>query len=120
MKQCPFCGAEIAENAAQISPYAIRVSMETEEFGTRYYETFTLPAGEYPALRVNIGEAKGKNWWCVVFPSLCTAATGTAVEECAEAGGFDDSESSLITGGENHYKLRFKALEWIQDFLDIF
>lgn len=111
---------EIADHAAQISTYPISVSLGTERFETRYYDTFTLPAGEYPALRVKIGEAKGKNWWCVVFPSLCTAATGTAVEECAAVGGFDDAESKLIIGGEEHYKLRFKALEWIEHLLKIF
>ncbi len=111
---------EIANYAAQISSYDIRVSLGTEEFETRYYDSFTLPAGQYPALRVNIGNAQGKNWWCVVFPSLCTAATGTAVEECASVGGFDEAETSLITGGQEKYKLRFKTLEWMRKLRNIF
>lgn len=99
------------------SDYAVSVSVGNETFGTREYETFSLPAGEYPALRVKIGAAQGKNWWCVVFPSLCKAATSDAAKQCAEVGGYDDAESSLITGGEKKYTLRFKTLEWL---LEIF
>ncbi len=95
------------------SSYAVSVSVGTELFGTRDYETFSLPAGEYPSLRVKIGAAQGKNWWCVVFPSLCKAATSDAAKQCAEVGGYDDAESSLITGGEEKYTLRFKTLEWL-------
>lgn len=97
------------------SAYAVRVSLGTEEFDTRYYETFTLPAGKYPALRVHIGAAEGKNWWCVVFPSLCMAATTDAVEEYAAVGGFDETETDFITGGEDKYEFRFKTLEWLQE-----
>lgn len=97
------------------SDYGVTVSLGVEQFDTREYDTFTLPAGSYPALRVNIGSAEGQNWWCVVFPSLCTAATSEAVEECAEVGGYEKAESTLITGGEKKYTLRFKALEWLKE-----
>ena len=110
----------IAQAAAAVSPYEIRVSLGTERFDTRDYDTFTLPAGKYPALRVNIGAAEGKNWWCVVFPSLCTAATSDELEDCAQVGGFNDEETDLITGGEESYTFRFKALEWLQDLFGWF
>lgn len=97
------------------SAYDVRVSLGMEDFDTRCYESFTLPAGRYPALRVRIGAAEGKNWWCVVFPSLCLAATTDAVEEYAAVGGFDEMETEFITGGEEKYELRFKTLEWLQD-----
>ena len=106
--------------AQKVSPYDISVSLKEEAFDTRRYDTFTLPAGTYPSLRVQIGEARGHNWWCVVFPSLCTAATCSGVEEYAQAGGFDETETRLITGGEETYCFRFKTLEWIQAFLDLF
>ena len=99
------------------SDYSASVSVGKEQFGTREYETFSLPAGEYPALRVKTGAAQGKNWWCVVFLSLCKAATSDVVKECAEVGGYDDAESTLITGGEKKYTLRFMTPEWL---LDIF
>lgn len=111
---------QIARSAAQVSPYEIKVSLATERFPTRNYETFSLPAGEYPALRVQIGSAQGENWWCVVFPSLCTAATSDAVEQCAQVGGFEKTESDFISGGEDEYKLRFKTLEWLQKLRKIF
>ena len=112
---------DIIRGAAQrVSPYEISVSLKEEKFDTRKYDTFTLPAGIYPSLRVQIGEARGYNWWCVVFPSLCTAATCSGVEEYAQAGGFDEAETRLITGGEETYTCRFRTLEWIQAFLDLF
>ena len=51
------------------------VTLQEEVFDTRYYDTFTLPSGVYEALRITIGEGEGKNWWCVVFPTLCIPAT---------------------------------------------
>lgn len=110
---------EIARAAQMVldgenSGYGVRVRLGTEAFETRRYDTFTLPAGDYPSLRVEIGAAQGHNWWCVVFPSLCMAATSDAVRECAEVGGYDRTEVALVTGGEQTYTVRFKTLEWLQ------
>ena len=109
---------EIREAAQKETAYDVQVRLGTEQFETRYYDTFTLPAGEYPALRVNLGKAQGHNWWCVVFPSLCTAATSDALERTAAVGGFDSRETELIEGGEEAYELRFKSFEWLQALLD--
>ena len=109
---------EIREAAQKETVYDVQVRLGTEQFETRYYDTFTLPAGEYPALRVNLGKAQGHNWWCVVFPSLCTAATSDALERTAAVGGFDSGETELIEGGEEAYELRFKSFEWLQALLD--
>lgn len=51
--------------------YQVSVSLDNQKFPTKSYGGFTLPAGEYEALRVVIGEGKGQNWWCVMFPPLC-------------------------------------------------
>jgi stage II sporulation protein R len=96
--------SELSEKAEDFlrqegSAYSVEALLTVESFSTRHYDSFSLPAGTYPALRVNIGAAAGKNWWCVVFPSLCTAATGEAMEEAAQAGGYSDGEYRLITGG---------------------
>ena len=109
---------EIRAAAQKETAYDVQVRLGTEQFETRYYDTFTLPAGEYPALRVNLGKAQGHNWWCVVFPSLCTAATSDALERTAAVGGFDSGETELIEGGEEAYELRFKSFEWLQALLD--
>lgn len=55
----------------------VTVELCRDYFSTRVYEDFTLPAGEYDALRIIIGEGEGKNWWCVLFPSLCVPASGS-------------------------------------------
>lgn len=57
--------------------YSYTVTCEIVEtyFTTRKYENYTLPAGNYTAVRFLIGEGKGKNWWCVMFPPLCIPAS---------------------------------------------
>ena len=86
------------------------VTLALEEFNTRVYDTFTLPAGLYDALRITIGEGDGKNWWCVVFPSLCLPATAEGFEETASCAGFSDSLTATLEGEED-YEIRF----WILD-----
>ena len=112
--------SEIEAAAEAVSEHEISVSLREENFDTRYYDTFTLPAGNYTALRVNIGAAEGKNWWCVVFPSLCTAASADSLEKCAQTAGFDEGQTDLVVGGEERYVLRFKTLQWIKNLFDFF
>lgn len=93
--------------------YSVELELAETEFPTREYDGFSLPAGEYLALRVLIGEAAGKNWWCVVFPPLCTAAASD-VAVTALAAGFSENEVNLITEEEG-YVLKFKTIElWQQ------
>ena len=104
---------EIAEAAQRVlagSGYDVTVSLAS----------FSLPAGTYPSLRVQIGKAAGKNWWCVVFPTLCTAATSDEAELQAAAGGFDEDEAAWITEEQPEYCLRFKTLEWLQKLKELF
>ena len=68
--------AEIEEVANQVlaengSDHIAKVKLGLQEFGKRIYETFSLPSGVYKSLQIEIGEAEGKNWWCVVYPPLC-------------------------------------------------
>lgn len=83
-----------------------QVSLTEETFPTRDYDTFSLPAGVYKALRVVIGEGEGKNWWCVVFPQLCMAGEDF-VETASVAGLSPDLTGTL----EGEYELRFWLLE---------
>lgn len=100
--------------AAEGCDLPVRVSLEEQRFGTRTYDTFTLPAGTYRALCVRIGAAQGHNWWCVVFPTLCAAASGEETARIAAAGGFDADETELVTDADG-YVLRFKLLEWLDE-----
>lgn len=91
----------------------VAVSLGPEEFPTRIYESFALPAGQYMSLRVTIGKGAGHNWWCVVFPSICFAATASDLESAAVSAGFTDEEVRLITE-EGGYVLKFKCMEWVE------
>ena len=91
----------------------VEISLGEESFPTRFYATFALPAGRYTALRVRLGRAEGHNWWCVCFPSLCSAACVEELDGVAAGAGFSDAELRLITGREP-YAIRFKVLEWLE------
>lgn len=85
----------------------VAVSLTEEAFPTREYDTFSLPAGVYKALRVVIGEGEGKNWWCVVFPQLCMGTEAEFVETASVAG----LDRELTGTLEGDYELRFWLLE---------
>ena len=58
-------------------PYTAVCEVCEDEFPTRVYADFTLPSGRYDALRVTLGEGKGRNWWCVLYPSVCIGAASS-------------------------------------------
>lgn len=93
-------------------PYPVTASLEQDVwFPTKEYTDFALPAGNYTALRVVIGEGGGRNWWCVVFPPLCLGSVTETTTETALNGGFSGDEVSLITGESEGYVVKFKAIE---------
>ena len=80
--------------------------VEEKYFDTRVYDEFTLPAGYYPSLVIELGKAEGKNWWCVVFPTVCIPA--------ASKGDLSDSvnaESANMAKQGSRYIMRFKTVE---------
>ena len=86
----------------------VSVTLTEEDYPTRDYETFSLPAGRYLSLRVLIGEAEGQNWWCVLYPPLC-------LDTATEGENLTDAEWGLLTeNGGGHYQVKFKVLEWIK------
>lgn len=85
-----------------------RVELGRETYPTREYETFSLPAGVYTSLRITLGAGSGRNWWCVVYPPLCTSG----VETAQEAAVLSDDDVKLITEDGEGYVLRFRLLEW--------
>jgi len=96
---------------------SVVVTVEDQWFPTRHYSTFSLPAGHYRALRVVIGEGRGQNWWCVVFPPLCLASVTEEVVDAAAEAGLSEEQVSLITGQDGQYVLKFKFIEWWQQFI---
>ena len=89
--------------------YPVRVELTTSYFPTREYTDFSLPAGYYRALKVEIGAAEGHNWWCVVYPPLCSVGV---VETEPASLGLTPEEMSLITQEDSEYVLRFQCAEW--------
>lgn len=96
--------------------YDINIKIGNFEFPTKNYGDISLPAGYYDALRIEIGEAKGKNWWCVMFPSLCfiDISSGIVPDESKEdlQNVLSDEEYSIISNNSNYnIKFKFKLLE---------
>lgn len=92
------------------------VTLDRELFGVRYYDGFTLPGGYYEALRVTIGEGEGKNWWCVVYPQLCTPAA--ASDAVPAMGQLSEEDAALLEDGETRF--RFRCLELLENLLAYF
>ena len=93
----------------------VKVTVTKERFPIRRYGTVIFPAGEYHALRVDIGAAEGHNWWCAIYPELCY---NTEEEFELSGKGKKDLESALSEEEQKdlagkRIKLRFKLLEWI-------
>ena len=97
----------------------INISIGNFPFPTKSYGDISLPAGYYDALKVEIGEAKGKNWWCVMFPSLCfvDVSNGIVPEESKEElqSTLLDEEYKLISSQDSEYKFKFKIVELFEN-----
>ncbi len=97
----------LLENGAD---YGATAEVGTAYFETRVYENFTLPAGEYKSLIIRLGEAKGKNWWCVVFPAVCLPTA-----EKRELSDSANEKAAAVAENANKYVVRFKTVEMYED-----
>ena len=96
--------------------YNVTINIGNFEFPTKYYGDISLPAGYYDALKVEIGNAKGQNWWCVMFPPLCFTdiTSGIVPDESKEEleNSLTDEEFAIIANNDKlDLKLKFKILE---------
>ena len=96
--------------------YPVKINIDNFYFPTKNYGDITLPAGFYDALRVEIGEAKGKNWWCVMFPSLCFIDVSSGIvddsaKENLEKNLEEESYSIISDKNNSEIKLKFKLIE---------
>lgn len=85
--------------------YPVTAQIENMYFDTRMYDDFTLPAGRYDALRVEIGSHEGKNWFCVLFPPLCVPSA------MPEEVSYTQEEKNAIY---SPYEIKFAAVELIE------
>lgn len=95
----------------QHADYACRVETGRFSFPTKIYANITLPQGDYDAVRVVLGEGKGKNWWCVMYPPLCFTenAMGTATSRLSDA--ISPISDALIQNEHIELKPALKAVE---------
>ncbi len=115
LEELAAAGAEAVGEAG----YAYPVTVSLEEdcwFPTKEYQDFALPAGSYTALRVVIGDGGGQNWWCVVFPPLCLGSVSESAAQTALSAGLSEDQVALITGEEEGYVVKFRAMEWWESF----
>ncbi len=113
---------QIAENTIKENGYnyPVKININNFYFPTKNYGDITLPAGFYDALRVEIGEAKGKNWWCVMFPSLCfiDVSSGIVNDEAKEnlEENLDQESYNLISEQNNtEIEFKFKLVEFFSN-----
>lgn len=97
--------------------YTVKINIGNFQFPTKNYGDISLPAGFYDALRVEIGEAKGQNWWCVMFPPLCFVdiSSGIVPDESKELmeNNLTEEEFALVSNqSDNEIQFKFKLLEF--------
>lgn len=108
---------KIAEDKIHELGYDYAVSLEVGNFyfPTKYYGNISLPAGNYDALKINIGEAQGQNWWCSLFPPLCfiDISSGYLEDEDKEIleANLTEEEFALVSSSSPDVKLKFKIVE---------
>jgi len=103
--------------------YDVVLSLGEEFYPEKSYEELTMPSGEYMSLKVEIGAAEGKNWWCVVFPPLCLNAAkdnksaSSQNEDALIEVGFTEEQYRIITQNDKpRYKIKFKILEMLEEW----
>ncbi len=94
--------------------YTVNAYVTNMSFDTRVYDDFTLPAGEYDALRIVIGEGKGHNWWCVLYPAVCVPS---AQDDIGSA--LNDGETEIVTESDK-YVVKFKIVEIFESIANFF
>ncbi len=95
--------------------YLAKVSVTEEYYPRREYEGIALPAGTYTSVKVELGRAEGHNWWCVLFPQVCTGTASNVGETLANVG-FTANQIKLLTEYEDEgYAVKFKILEVISE-----
>ncbi len=108
---------EIAEDVIRENGYDYSVNLEIGNFyfPTKYYGNISLPAGNYDALKIEIGEADGQNWWCSLFPPLCfvSVSSGVVDEEGEEylKENLSDEEFEIISSSSSEIEFKFKIVE---------
>lgn len=97
---------------------SVRAEVTDVVFDERTYGDITMPAGEYRALRITIGEAKGHNWWCVMYPPLCIPAACTVVDDKEKEEEFFTDRELDVLRKPAKYRVRFALWDKIKSVFD--
>lgn len=108
-----------AEVTARGYDSPVDVELVNMFFDHRAYDTLELPAGRYDALRVTIGKAEGKNWWCIVYPALCLPASEVNQQTEVLETILGEHGAELVTNAEN-YKVEFAVVEMFEKIKNLF
>lgn len=95
--------------------YPVKVEFDSEKYPVRYYDIYTLPEGIYRSLRITIGNGDGKNWWCILFPSVCVSDAVKAEDDYVAAGFTPEQYKLIKNGSGKKYKVRFRVLELLSE-----
>lgn len=112
---------DIAKEEIQNNGYSydVNIKIGNFDFPTKQYGDIALPAGSYDALRVEIGNASGQNWWCVMFPPLCfvDVTSGVVPEDSKEImkDNLSNESYSLISSSETDIQFKFSIIELFQN-----
>ena len=110
---------KIAEQTIQENGYSYSANIEIGNFyfPTKYYGNISLPAGNYDALKIEIGKAEGQNWWCSLFPPLCfvSVSSGVVDEEGEEylKENLSDEEFAIVSDSSDKVQFKFKIIEFL-------
>lgn len=103
---------------SQGSSQTVTAKLVDMHFDERFYDGLTMPAGDYKALRVELGEAEGHNWWCVMYPPLCLpAACRVTINKTAEEEHFDKKELDIMYRPKK-YRIRFAVWDKLKRLFD--
>ncbi len=107
---------------AQGYDYGVHIELAREYFPTKAYGDIVLPCGVYDAVRVTLGEGRGRNWWCLIYPRLCFIdSTHAVVPEDSKAELRDlvgeDDYAALLTQDGIQFQIRFKLWDWLVSHL---
>lgn len=97
----------------------VKVCLEEEYYPTRIYESLSLPSGRYLSLKIEIGKAEGKNWWCVLFPPICLNSA-TEAEDALISSGWSGENIRTVTKDGKSFEVRFKTIEFFQSLREKF
>ena len=99
--------------------YPISIELGNFYLPTKHYGNISFPAGDYDGIRIKIGEAKGENWWCSLFPPLCFTDISSGIIDSIASKNLENNisseEFSIVSSNNKIYKLKFKLIEFLNE-----